>query len=120
MTVMLERDIVGSGADALVGTNNLLFIAVQVTAVGGDARPLEVTDPDHYLRLGWFSVGDNFSVGVGPLTNWWRAPVWVDFLDFLWTPIPSGNGAGPLFLQATQFRWSLTLGTEAHVLVFGT
>jgi hypothetical protein len=117
--VLLDRDIANSGADSLSGGTGVLFVSVQVLTVGGEARPLEVADPDHYLRLGWFSLGDHFSVETGPELDWWRAPVYVDLLNTLWTPVPTDSPGGSLTVQCTRIRWSLGPGTTAHLHVFG-
>lgn len=117
---MLDRDISAAGVDNLVGTSRLLFVALEITAIGGLVRDSGDGQPDHILRAGWFSIGDNFSVDTGPLMDWWRPPVWIDFEDLLWTPSPSYDAAGgALALQATRFRWWLSPGTTAHVYIFG-
>lgn len=120
MTVMLDRDIDGVGQDNLVGTSSVLFVAVAITDPGVLARPVPDGTDDHFLRMGWFSLGDNFSVGVGDAFDWWRAPVWLDFERQLWTPDPSGVPGGAGVIQATRFRWALAPGVSAHAFVFGT
>lgn len=117
---MFEDDVFGSGHASLSGSSSVIFVAAHVLVVPWEARPLEVDDPDHYLRMGWFSLGDHFSVpGDATVRDWWRAPVWLDFLDSLWTPIPSG-GAATTTVQATQIRWSIGNPGVVHLYVFGT
>jgi hypothetical protein len=119
MTVMLDRDIAGGGSDLLTGTSNLLFWTVHITNVGPEARPLEVAVPDHYLRLGWISLGDHFSEGTDPARDWWRQAVWLDFIDNLWTPPATGETTISFHVQATRIRWYLTPETTGHLYCFG-
>jgi len=117
MATYLDRDITGSGQDVLAGAN-LVYLTIHVITLGPEVRTPTLADPDELLRFGWFSLGDNIDVGDGA-RDYWRDAVWINFLNTLWTPIPSTGGGGPLVLAATLLRWRLSLGSVAHVHVFG-
>lgn len=119
MTVLFDNDISGDGISDLVGSNHVLFWECHLTALGGDVRELEVTAPDHILRAGWVSLGDRFTIGTGPFLDRWRQPVQLNFLETLWTPIPSDSPGGSLSVLATRVRWHLSPGTLGHLFVFG-
>lgn len=117
MPTYLDRDINGSGADTFPG-NQVLFLTVRTTTIGPEVRAPSLADPDEVMRLGWFSLGDSIDDGSGA-ADYWRDPVWINFLNLLWTPTPSTESGTALGLIATRVRWRLSLGTTAHLHVFG-
>lgn len=100
--------------------SHVLYVAFTVTTP--PIRPGFPTDglDDHHLRIGWFSLGDNFDIGGGA-TNFWRALEWWNFDDNLWTPLPStDSGGGGLSVAATRIRYFLFPGTIGHLHIYGT
>lgn len=106
----------GSGS-ASWSSAAVLFVSCDITTVG--LGPRIVDDADHIIRAGWFSLGDSFDIGLGTF-DYWRLPIWVDFVHFLWTPIPSDLvGGAALALTTTRIRWHFESGVIAHLHVFG-
>lgn len=117
MPTYLDRDISGDDSDVLPG-NSLIYAVVHVTSVGVEARPVE-GGSDRYLRLGWIAFGDSLSV-IGSVERfYWREPVYLNYLDTLWTPDPSTSGGGALTLVGSRVRWHLGVGAAAHLYIFG-
>lgn len=117
MPAYFDDDISGDGQETFPG-GEVLYAVVHVTTVGPEARLVAPAVADQYLRLGWFAFGDSLDV-IGGARDYWRDAVWINFLDTLWTPVPSSNDPVALGLVATRLRWHLTFGTEAHMYVFG-
>lgn len=116
---LYDADIAGDGSAVLTGSN-VFFLVCHLTATGGPVRELEQGSPDHILRAGWLSLGDQLNVIGGVDLEYWRAPIWLDFIDTLWTPVPSGIHAGAaLTLLATRVRWHLAIGCAGHLYIFG-
>src|SRR5258708_34849073 len=120
MPFYFDGDVADSGAADLVGGSRVLYAACHLTALGNLVHGTGDGLADHVLKAGFFSIGDHFSIGVALPHDWWRAPIWLDFIDTLWTPVASADAANaPLCVQATRVRWFLTPGTHAHLSVFG-
>jgi hypothetical protein len=120
LTVLFDGDISDAGAADLVGGSNIFFVTVHLTALGPLVSIPWSSDTDHILRAGFFSLGDHFDIGDSDVHDWWRAPIWIDFSDTLWTPLPTTDSSGPLTVVATRVRWSLSVGTTGHLHVFGS
>jgi hypothetical protein len=120
MPFYFDGDVSGQGAADLVGGSRVLYVAVHLSALGDQVHGTGDTVTDHILKAGFVSLGDHFSIGVELPHDWWRAPIWFDWEDTLWTPIPSADAAGgALSVQATRVRWYLSPGTAGHLSVFG-
>lgn len=117
MPTYLDRDIAGDGSDNLAGTE-VLYLVVHVTAPGDEARFPTPGVTDSVMRLGWVALGDTLDV-IGGARAYWRDPVWLNWIDVLWTPVPSTADPNPLGVAASLFRWHLGIGAAAHVYVFG-
>jgi hypothetical protein len=89
-----------------------------VTSLGDEARVPVAALPDSIVRFGWFALGDTLDV-IGSARPYWRDPVWINWTDVLWTPVPSSDDPNALGVVATLFRWHLGVGAAAHVFVFG-
>lgn len=120
MPVYYDADISDSGAADLVGGSSVLYAAIHLTALGPLVTVPWAGETDHILRAGFVTLGDHFDIGDGDSHDWWRAPIWLDFVDTLWTPLPSGDSGGGLVVQATRVRWSLSPSTTGHLHIFGT
>lgn len=118
MPAYLDRDISGQGDDDLSGSA-VLYLVLHVTSIGDEARLVTPLVSDLYLRFGWFAFGDSLDV-IGGSRDYWRDPVWINFLDTLWTPVPSTAAPNALSIVATRFRWNLSLGAAAHVYIYGS
>lgn len=120
MTVLYNADISGSGI-ATFSATRVQFVEVRIDDPGYEARPLDVSNPDFYLRIGWFSLGATNDLVDTVERTYWDAPVWIDFLSFRWTPRPQAE-AYPIVefgVWADSFRWALKPGAEGRVLVYG-
>jgi hypothetical protein len=116
---MYDADIAGEGIDSLSGSH-IWYAVARIITVPPSARILEVASDGHILRAGWISFGDTLSVIGATSRDYWRSVWWLDFIDSLWTPVPStGEGGGPLALAASRVQWSIPTGGLAHLYVFG-
>lgn len=113
----LDRDIANDGQDSLSGSS-VIYAVVHISSVGVEARPIE-GGGDRYLRLGWFAFGDNLNVIGSVSRDYWREPVFLNYLDTLWTPDPSTASGSPLVLIGSIIRWHLGVGGAGHIFVFG-
>ena len=119
MSIYYDATISGSGSAAL-SAQRVNYAFLHLTAVGSQARPLEAGDPDHFLRIGWFAFGTDITVPSYPTYRYWRNPIWIDFIDTLWTPIPQTNyAAQDDAIYATHVRWSLAMGATGRLVVSG-
>jgi hypothetical protein len=117
MPTYLSRSISGIGQDTLSGTD-VLYVQVHIDNPGTGARLVDLAVPDHYLRIGWFSLGDSLPLGAGSVDAW-REPIFINTLDVLWTPLPSTSGSQALSVIATRLRWALPGGASGSITVFG-
>lgn len=117
MPTYLDSDIAGDGQDVFP-SNQVIYLVVHVTTLGDEARIPALTVPDQVLRFGWLALGDSLDVGDGA-RDYWREPLWINFLDTMWTPDPSTLAGSPLVLIASRIRWHLSVGAAAHLYVFG-
>lgn len=114
MPVIFSDTISGSGAVDWADIE-VDYILVDVLERGGANSP-DLNDPDHILRFGWVAlrrIEDPF----GEPRTYWRAPIWIDFEHFYWTPIPAWNASADLAIWSQGIRWSLSLGAEAFIEV---
>ena len=118
MPIYLDRDITGVGQDDLVGGNSVIYVQIHVTSVGDGARLVDFSVVDHYLRIGFLALGGNLLLSGSPVIGW-RDPIWINFTDQLWTPIPSATGTTALTVVAEHVRWAMTGGGHAHITVYG-
>ncbi len=119
MALYFDSSVSGSGAADLVGGQDVEFVSVDVTTVGPLASNIEPGVSDHWLRLGWFALGDHFDVGFGDVDHW-RPIIWCNFDGNLWTPDPTANvGGASMSLLARRVRWWFSSGTVAWLRVFG-
>jgi len=119
MTVLYDADISGSGSAAVpVGHNTWYVALLHISAVGPEARPIGI-DPDHYMRLGWWTTGGISNVIGGVDRTYWNPPMWLNTLDSRFAPSP--NEVGSLFSLdfLGMVRWALTYGTLGHLYVEG-
>lgn len=120
MTVYADQAISGSGEVNFTLGVRLNYALVHVYVAPYDSRPLEVGDPDHMLRMGWIAFGADTDVIDATSRTYWSAPVWLDFLDTIWHPIPTTDSlANDFGVWASRVRWSLGLGGSAWLYVYG-
>lgn len=118
--IPFEGSISGQGSNVFGTEAQVLFVAVDLSVLGETIRLTEPLYSDHMLRAGWFSLGDNFDIGDGITQDYWRAPIWCDFPQTLWTANAThvGSGLDPLTVISSRIRWSLSPGTSGWMRVF--
>lgn len=119
MATLYSAPVSGNGIDTLAGTY-VAFALLDMTSVSPGARQVDVVD--RYLRAGWIAFGDiisGFSVSDGV---YWRMPIYLDWDQTLWTPIPTNDGSLSINLQmrATRVRWFLPAGAALYLQVEGS
>jgi len=117
MPTYLDQDIAGDGTASLAGAE-VLYIIVHVSDLGDEARVPTPSVPDQVVRLGWVALGDTLDA-IGGARSYWRDPIWLNWTDVLWTPVPSTEDPNALGCVASLLRWHLGIGAAAHVYVFG-
>jgi hypothetical protein len=115
---IVDQDIAGDGIVTFAVTADVLFMLCRLDTLGPDVRELEASAPDHVLRAGWLTLGDQVTA-FGETHNYWRKPIFLDFATTLWTTEPSRVGATDGTLLASRIRWHLSVGTHGHLYVFG-
>jgi hypothetical protein len=119
MTVLYDADISGGGTDVLAGSE-IIYAAILVSTPPDGARLLEGPPLGHFLRMGWVSFGATLSVIGGSPIQYSRAPIWLDFIDTFWTPVPSTVAGAAVSMAADSVHWWIPPGGLAHLYVFGT
>ncbi len=117
-SVYYDADVSDDGIAALSGGVDVIYVAIDITALGGNTTQIEPTLTDHHLRMGWWSLGDTFDAGPGTAQHW-RELNWINFDETLWTPTPSTVGGTAVTVTASLIRWWFSPGTTAHIHVFG-
>lgn len=115
---LYDADISGSGSAAL-GGSRVLYVAWDVTDLGGTGHLGGSVDDEAILGVGGFALGDNFAIGSGSAVDRWHGFVWFNTQYGLYVPSPAADASGFLADVATRIRWSLTTGAAAHIYVFG-
>ena len=118
MTVLYDADISGAGSDVLAGSE-IWYAAILVSTPPDGARLLEGPPLGHYLRMGYVSFGSTLSVIGGTAIQYSRAPIWLDFIDTMWTPIPSTVNGQVQSMVADSVHWWIPPGGLAHLYVYG-
>jgi len=120
MPLFFDAEVSDAGSASWVGFQEVLYVATHVVTLGPGVRSAGDQVDDHVLRVGFWALGDNFAIAPDAAHDWWHPPVWCDFVDQLWTPVPSTDAAHQaLALFASRVRWAFGLGTTVHLTVFG-
>jgi hypothetical protein len=111
----IDTDISGQGTYDVGSSAQMLFFEVHLDTLGPLVRIPELSDPDHLLRAGFITWGDiNNAIG-GVDRIYWKPPLWLDFVDQLYTPTGDNVAGQPITFIAHWFRWSLGPGTSGHI-----
>ena len=96
-----------------------MFMFIHLTHLGPETTIIDLAEPDHILRAGFISFGYDFDIGDGVTRTFWRAPIWLDWIDTEWTPLPQASPTGDSFVFfASRVRWSLSFNTTGHLYVY--
>jgi len=119
VAIYFEDDVSGVG-DASFGAQRINYFLSHVLSYGPEVKEASVRDSDYLLRIGWITFGVDVNIpGIGSVT-YWRAPIWLNFYNTEWSPIAQTDiSAQDFAVWATRVRWSLSTGTEIHLLVVG-
>jgi hypothetical protein len=118
MATMLDIDISGDGQEPLSGSQPV-FVLVWLFALGPGVRD---GDPgsDQIIRAGWFTLGSDWDLIMGSTADYWRPPIYLNFIRTFWQPDPAiVNGTDQLTIYATRLKWHLSAGTNGHIYVGG-
>lgn len=111
----IDIDISGQGTYDVGSAANMLFWECYLDTLGPLVRVPELTDPDHILRAGFITWGDNNSVIGGVDRIYWKPPHWLSFQAEIYTTGIDDLGGTPSTFVAHYFRWSLSPGTSGHI-----
>lgn len=118
MATLLDLDISGDGQDTLAGTE-VILVLVWLFTLGPGVREGDLGS-DQIMRAGWFSLGADWSAIMGSTADYWRTPVYLNFVRTMWQPDPSiVNTTDNLTVWATRLKWHLSAGTTGHINVWG-
>jgi hypothetical protein len=117
VTVVFDSDIIGTGeADFGVGAR-VNFALAHIITRGPRVQKHQVDDGA--VQAGWFSFGNTSSVIDDTARTYWTKPIWIDFTNFEWHPVPTTDSAANDFgVWATRVRWYLYEGTTAWLYVY--
>lgn len=119
MSVVFDGSVSGSSSASLGSFVRVIFWSFDMTAQGDDVRSTPPFSVDHFLRIGFIALGDNFDGGLGTAFDHWQPPVWLNFEHSMWVPEPGFDAGGNAFSQpASLVRWSLSPGTAGWLHVF--
>lgn len=117
-TLLLDEIVTGMG-DFDIGNFQVAYMFVRTLATGDDVHRLTpAADLDRYARLGFVAFGSEQDLDDDGPRTYWRAPIWIEFLNFEWTPIPQYFG-GDFTIWVSKVRYSFAPGAEAHIWVYG-
>jgi len=119
MPIYVDQTLSGDAVLNLVGGNQVLFVACRLTVVPFNVSHPDASAPDHILRAGWLSLGDSLVLPGSSAEDFWRLPIFVDFQNTFWTPIPTTVGGTPQVVIASLIRVHFAIGVTGRVYVFG-
>jgi hypothetical protein len=117
-SIIFEDDVSGAGA-ADLSANGVLYVAWDVTDVGGLGHLSGGADDEAVVGVGGFALGDRFDIVGGSAVDRWHAFVWFNTQYGLYVPSPAASSGVLFYDVATRIRWSLSLDATAHIRVFG-
>lgn len=119
MAATVLDEIVSGMGEFTIPDSQITFMMVRVLETGNEVHRLTpAADLDRYARLGFVSFGEYWNPNDDGARVFWRAPIWIEFLDFEWAPTPAYFG-GDLTIWAQRVRYSMAPGAEAHIWVYG-
>jgi len=119
MASLLLDEIVSGMGEFDIGDARIQYMFVHTIATGNDVHRLTPTaDLDRYARLGFVAFGGEYNPEDDGARSFWRHPIWVEFLDFEWTPVPQ-YFTGDFYIWANKMRYSFSPGAEVHIWVYG-
>lgn len=87
---------------------------------GVESKAASARDSDYLLRLGWISFGTTVELPDLGTIEYWRAPIWLNFYNTIWSPEPQTDSSAQDFaIWCTHVRWSLTTDVEGRLVVVG-
>lgn len=90
---------------------------VKLTTLGPFIEHPDLNAMDRLYKAGWVSFGHYRDNGAGVIDRYWDHPIWIEFATFRWHPDPAMISGGTFGIYAECFRWSLSFGTYADVLI---
>ena len=113
---IFEADCTSSGwVDFSLASPNYMLIKVYTLGPLVDHR--DPANADRLYTAGWVAFGHYSDNGLGVIDRYWDAPIFIDFFTMRWTPVPSHSPGTQFQIYAGCFRWALSDGTYAHILI---
>lgn len=113
-----SQTLTGAGSAQMSGTR-VYFVAWEVTVFGPSARQPTVWDPEVWIGIGHYELGNDLTpggvisgIGYGK-ANWIDTPIGQRVVS------PAEDASGFTREIAEYIRWSIAPGSEVNLYVFG-
>lgn len=102
------------------GPQRVNYFLYHTFSLGPQAKEASARDSDYLLRIGWITFGTTVEVPDLGTLQFWREPIWLNFYNTIWTPVPQTDSSALDFaIWCTHVRWSLTTDTVGRLIVTG-
>jgi len=114
----IDIDISDQGTYDVGSAANMLFWETHIDTLGPFVRQTDPENLDRIFQAGFIAWGDNNSVIGGVDRIYWKPPVFLEWVDQIYTTGIDSIGGTPAAFVAHFFRWSLSPGTTGHIYGF--
>lgn len=116
--ITFDDTISGQGAAALSGSR-VFYVAWEVTTLGPAVHEPNAWDTDALLAVGHWELGNALDSGGLIFGVGYDVPHWMGWHIGQWIAPPGVVGAEFSAAIADHIRWTVSDGTEVHLIVFG-
>lgn len=118
MTVYFNSDVIDSGSTDFGTGVRINFALAHVINKGPKVHPGQ--EGDQTFGAGWFSFGADADVIDSTTRTYWAEPVWVNFENFEWHPVPTTDASANDFgVWARRMRWWCSPSTTIWLWIYG-
>jgi len=93
------------------------YMLIKITQIGHYIRQPDPGSVDRFYSAGWVAFGFWRDNANGTFDRFWDAPIHIDYLTMRWHPTPAVVNGLSQAIFANTFRWSLSPGTNADILI---
>lgn len=118
VTEVFNSLVSGHGSAPLSAPAKINYALVTVAARPYESSAPDVNADDFIIRCGWFAFGSEADGGDGVVRVYWRDPIWINFDDFEWSPVPQTWSTPEDFhMWASHVRWRIGAGGSVRLFV---